>query len=70
MCPEPVAVHTAVLTYDCSARHLRNHIVQFADDTVVVGLIAPNNESAYIVKNILRLQTIFMLRTALESSKV
>lgn len=32
------------LTHDCTARF---HIVKFADDTAVVGLIKDNNESAY-----------------------
>ncbi|KAK3520074.1 hypothetical protein QTP70_012466 [Hemibagrus guttatus] len=36
-----------LLTYDCAAMHSSNHIVKFADDTTVVGLINKNDESAY-----------------------
>ncbi|KAK3521948.1 hypothetical protein QTP70_020049 [Hemibagrus guttatus] len=36
-----------VLTYDCAAMHSSNHIVKFADDTTVVGLISKNDDSAY-----------------------
>ncbi|KAK3550116.1 hypothetical protein QTP86_020664 [Hemibagrus guttatus] len=35
-----------VLTYDCAAMHSSNHIVKFADDTTVVGLISKNDDSA------------------------
>ncbi|KAK3507220.1 hypothetical protein QTP70_011004 [Hemibagrus guttatus] len=35
-----------LLTHDCAAMHSLNHIVKFADDTTVVGLIS-KNESAY-----------------------
>ncbi|GAA6106506.1 piezo-type mechanosensitive ion channel component 1-like, partial [Tachysurus ichikawai] len=35
------------LTHDCAAMHRSNHIIKFADDTTVVGLINKNNESAY-----------------------
>ncbi|KAK1794318.1 hypothetical protein P4O66_011204, partial [Electrophorus voltai] len=48
-----------LLTHDCAAMHSLNHIIKFADDTTVVGLINKDNESAYreevqelIVKNI------------------
>ncbi|KAK3548641.1 hypothetical protein QTP70_015935 [Hemibagrus guttatus] len=33
-------------TQDCAAMHSSNHIVKFADDTTVVGLISKNDESA------------------------
>ncbi|KAK3518456.1 hypothetical protein QTP70_000643 [Hemibagrus guttatus] len=36
-----------LLTHDCAAMHSLNHIVKFADDTTVVGLISKNEESAY-----------------------
>ncbi|XP_062898275.1 cilia- and flagella-associated protein 299 isoform X2 [Mobula hypostoma] len=36
-----------LLTHDCAATHSSNHIIKFADDTTVVGLISKNNESAY-----------------------
>ncbi|KAK3515340.1 hypothetical protein QTP70_017277, partial [Hemibagrus guttatus] len=36
-----------LLTHDCAAMHSSNHIIKFADDTIVVGLISKNNESAY-----------------------
>ncbi|KAK3513633.1 hypothetical protein QTP70_028831 [Hemibagrus guttatus] len=36
-----------LLTHDCAAMHSSNHIVKFADDTNVVGLISKKNESAY-----------------------
>ncbi|KAK1794767.1 hypothetical protein P4O66_009973, partial [Electrophorus voltai] len=36
-----------LLTYDCAAMHSSNHIIKFADDTTVVGLINKDNESAY-----------------------
>ena len=32
---------------DPTARHDSNTIIQFADDTTVVGLITDNNETAY-----------------------
>lgn len=35
-----------LLTSDCSARYPSSHIVQFADDAAVVGLIS-DNESVY-----------------------
>ncbi|KAK1788023.1 hypothetical protein P4O66_016497 [Electrophorus voltai] len=36
-----------LLTHDCAAMHSLNHIIKFADDTTVVGLINKDNESAY-----------------------
>ncbi|XP_060716983.1 uncharacterized protein LOC132839820 isoform X2 [Tachysurus vachellii] len=36
-----------LLTHDCAAMHRSNHIIKFADDTTVVGLISKNNETAY-----------------------
>ncbi|KAI4889747.1 hypothetical protein NFI96_019341, partial [Prochilodus magdalenae] len=36
-----------LLTHDCAAMHSSNHIIKFADDTTVVGLISRNDESAY-----------------------
>lgn len=38
----------SLYTHDCSAAHQSNAIVKFADDTVVVGLISSNNETAYL----------------------
>ncbi|KAF7698235.1 hypothetical protein HF521_004745, partial [Silurus meridionalis] len=36
-----------LLTHDCLAMHSSNHIIKFADDKTVVGLISKNDESAY-----------------------
>ncbi|KAK3572188.1 hypothetical protein QTP86_024859, partial [Hemibagrus guttatus] len=36
-----------LLTHDCAAMHSSNHVIKFADDTTVVGLISKNDESAY-----------------------
>ncbi|KAK3570179.1 hypothetical protein QTP86_015802 [Hemibagrus guttatus] len=36
-----------LLSHDCAAMHSSNHIIKFADDTTVVGLISKNDESAY-----------------------
>ncbi|KAK1791630.1 hypothetical protein P4O66_013631, partial [Electrophorus voltai] len=36
-----------LLTHDCAAMHSSNHIIKFANDTTVVGLINKDNESAY-----------------------
>ncbi|KAK3532864.1 hypothetical protein QTP70_000782 [Hemibagrus guttatus] len=36
-----------LLTHDCAAMHSLNHIVKYADDTTVVGLISKNDESVY-----------------------
>ncbi|GAA6109013.1 uncharacterized protein LOC113663549 isoform X1, partial [Tachysurus ichikawai] len=36
-----------LLTHDCAAMHRSIHIIKFADDMTVVGLISKNDESAY-----------------------
>ncbi|KAK3559123.1 hypothetical protein QTP86_005037 [Hemibagrus guttatus] len=36
-----------LLNHDYAAMHSSNHIIKFADDTTVVGLISKNDESAY-----------------------
>ena len=36
-----------LLTHDCTALHDSTHIIKFADDTTVVGLINKNDESSY-----------------------
>ncbi|KAI5614034.1 gastrula zinc finger protein XlCGF28.1-like [Silurus asotus] len=36
-----------LLTHGCRQMHSSNHIIKFADDTTVVGLISKNDESAY-----------------------
>ena len=36
-----------LFTHDCTAKHLGSHIVKFADDTAVVGLISHSDESSY-----------------------
>ncbi|KAI5607947.1 hypothetical protein C0J50_9724, partial [Silurus asotus] len=36
-----------LLTHDCAPMHSSNHIIKFADDKAVVGLISKNDESAY-----------------------
>ncbi|KAK3559104.1 hypothetical protein QTP86_004116 [Hemibagrus guttatus] len=36
-----------LLTHVCAAMHSSNHIIKFADDMNVVGLISKNEESAY-----------------------
>ncbi|KAI5620346.1 gastrula zinc finger protein XlCGF28.1-like [Silurus asotus] len=36
-----------LLTHDCAPTHSSNHIIKFADDMTVVGLISKNDESAY-----------------------
>ncbi|KAK3559200.1 hypothetical protein QTP86_005204 [Hemibagrus guttatus] len=36
-----------LLTHDCAAMHSSNHIIKFAYDTTVVGLISKNDKSAY-----------------------
>ncbi len=35
------------LTHDCTAKFSSNHIIKFADDTSVVGLISNNDETHY-----------------------
>jgi hypothetical protein len=37
----------SLFTHECTARHNSNTIIQFADDTTVVGLITDNDETAY-----------------------
>ncbi|KAM3843222.1 nuclear pore complex protein Nup107 [Diretmus argenteus] len=37
----------SLLIHDCIAKFNTNHIIKFADDTTVVGLISDNDESAY-----------------------
>ena len=37
----------SLFTYDCTPKHGSNTIVQFADDTTVIGLISNNDETAY-----------------------
>ncbi len=36
-----------LLTHDCTAKFSSNHIIKFADDTTVVGLISNNDETPY-----------------------
>ncbi len=36
-----------LLTHDCTAKFSFNHIIKFADDTTVVGLISNNDETHY-----------------------
>ncbi len=36
-----------LLTHDCTAKFSSNHIIKFADDTTVVGLISNNDETQY-----------------------
>lgn len=36
-----------LMTHDCGARYNSNHIIKFADDTTVVGLISNDDDSAY-----------------------
>ncbi|KAI5618998.1 gastrula zinc finger protein XlCGF28.1-like [Silurus asotus] len=36
-----------LLTHDCVAMHSSNHIIKFADDMNMLGLISKNDESAY-----------------------
>ena len=36
----------SLITHDCMARHNSNTIINFADDTTVVGLITDNDETA------------------------
>ena len=37
----------SLFTHDCVATHVSNSIIKFADDTIVVGLITKNDETAY-----------------------
>ncbi len=36
-----------LLTHDCTAKFSSNHIIKFADDTTVIGLISNNDETHY-----------------------
>ena len=36
-----------LLTHDCTAKFSSNHIIKFADDTTVVGLISNYDETPY-----------------------
>ncbi|KAK3553411.1 hypothetical protein QTP70_003570 [Hemibagrus guttatus] len=38
---------TPLTHHDCAAMHSSSHIIKFTDDTIVVGLISKNDESAY-----------------------
>ncbi len=40
-------VLSPLLTHDCTAKFSSNHIIKFADDTTVVGLISNNDETHY-----------------------
>ncbi|KAK1787367.1 hypothetical protein P4O66_002723 [Electrophorus voltai] len=37
----------SLMTHDCCATYNSNHIIKFADDTMVVGLISYDDDSAY-----------------------
>ena len=37
----------SLFTHGCVAMHVSNSIIEFADDTTVVGLITNNDETAY-----------------------
>ncbi len=38
----------SLYTHDCVSSHSSTSIIKFADDTVVLGLISNNNETAYL----------------------
>ncbi len=38
----------SLYTHDCMSSHSSTSIVKFADDTVVLGLISNNDETAYL----------------------
>ncbi|KAI2645940.1 hypothetical protein H4Q32_025291 [Labeo rohita] len=40
-----------LLTHDCTAKFSSNHIIKFADDTTVAGLISNNDETPYRERN-------------------
>ncbi len=40
----------SLYTHDCVSSHSSTSIVKFADDTVVLGLISNNDETAYLVR--------------------
>ncbi len=42
-----VSLLFTLLTHDCTAKFSSNHIIKFADDTTVVGLISNNDETHY-----------------------
>ncbi len=44
LCPELYSLYT----HDCVSSHSSTSIVKFADDTVVLGLISNNDETAYL----------------------
>lgn len=46
----------SLYTYDCVATTSSTTIIMFADDTIVVGLISDNNETAYL-KEVRNLET-------------
>ncbi len=47
MCPESPAL-LFQHTHDCVSSHSSTSIFKFADDTVVLGLISNNDETAYL----------------------
>ncbi len=47
LCPEPPAL-LSLHTHDRVSSHSSTSIVKFADDTVVLGLISNNDETAYL----------------------
>ncbi len=47
LCPESPAL-LSIHTHDCVSSHSSTSIVTFADDTVVLGLISNNDETAYL----------------------
>ncbi len=38
------SLHFMLLSHDCTAKFSSNHVIKFADDTSVVGLISNNDE--------------------------
>ncbi len=46
LCPESPAL--SLYTHDCVSSHRSTSIIKFADDTVVLGLISNNDETAYL----------------------
>lgn len=52
--PQGCVLSPLLYTYDCVATSSSTTIVKFADDTVVVGLISNNDETAYLeeIKNL------------------
>ncbi len=41
-------LHYSLYTHDCVSSHSSTSIIKFADDTVVLGLICNNDETAYL----------------------